>query len=265
MTDSTALTDRKLLFLLNGPSILMNSIDPDGLLSAARLTKLRFNTEDSVWTAVCEFPEKEMLILLGLLREDGIPMVSLIKMPLPGKHFDALTLRPSETLLKSLGPLNEVPARLRRILRSPGRETAKTGGLSLRDYTGLVSQAIFWGVEPVENEEALKGFSRYIIAFDYGREPIGKRQADTVRMKLVNILDEGEITVEADADVYGLGGKKVTLIKNLGMLRKATVYCTVNKDGRDIPSLKAAFDLYGAIPALYSKERRKTIKKKPNG
>lgn len=241
-------TDPKLLALLRGASLFSSLIDPQGLLSGGRLTKLCLNLESSFWSARYRFPTDEFVIA-GRFKESLVPTVDSVSLPGEKGEGKDVRLNPSETLMGALGRLNEIPVRLRRVLSPTARKRAFPGELTLEDYTSLVGNALFWGIELHNRKEPMKGFSKYAVSYE------GETDTDTQRVLLTMscALNEGEVSVETDANVYGLGNKKVILRKNLGMNRMAAVRCTVTRNGKKIPSLKAAFDLYSAIPVLYGK------------
>ena len=251
-------TDPKLAALLGGASLFTGLIDPQGLLAEGRLIKLCFNLENSFWSARYAFGTSEEFVITGIFRESLNPVLDAIKLPLPDGKYDNVQLKPAENLCEALGPLSGIPVRLRRSLSPAGLTAGKEGKIdrpSLESFANLVANALFWGVELHQKEEPMKGFSKYTISF----ESENNHDVRRILLTMTCPLDEGEISVDSDATVYGLGNKRVVLRKNLGMARMATVKCTINRNGQKIPSLKAAFDLYDAIPVLYEKERHKTI------
>ena len=254
MTNSIS-TDRKLLVLLGGQRTFLSRIDPEGLLSGGYLSQVAINMDSSLWSMKLRFPSGEKVILNGRFKESLNPVADVVKMPLSEGGLEDFRLKASETLCGGLGPLNEVPAWLRRIL-SPGvPKTAHRGELSIENYLDVINNALVWGIELQNEDNPLEDFSRYNISFTGG----DGTNAEKIQFRISNSLLDGEIFLESDATLFGLGSKKVILRKNLGMMRMASINCTTNKKGRQIPSLKAAFDLYDAIPILYEKERKENI------
>lgn len=239
----------KLSTLLSGEDIISSLIDPEGIITGARLARASINRENSSWSARYVFPAGETLILVGVFHESIIPIIQNVKFQVPGEKYIDVPSVASETLRGALSRLDEVPVRLRQIMSPRGSKKAGNEKFSLKSYLTLIDEAVMWGVET--RAEGLEGFVHYTVTF---REEVGKRK---VEFRLSADMPEGEIALQCDATEAGLGNKKAVIRKNLGMKRSVTAECSTRKDRKNIPSLKAAFDLYGRIPVLYSKERRK--------
>lgn len=250
-------TDPRLLLLLGAGSVFRGLLDPEGLLREGLLRNLAYDTAKEQWGAKLVFPSGEELYCEGRFVREG------------GVFIDALTLRETKveaykvpftsarTLLAGLGTLDKVPSRLRRLLAPIGPERAINAEFEnrIKTYRAILDDALLWDTEPKNAKAPLELFEMRRATFDYNESnnPVGTAFA------AVCALPEGQITLSSEADVYGLSTKKVVLEKNLGMSRHARVECWARKDGHRYPSIKAAFDLYDAIPVLYEKQRKKKI------
>ncbi len=248
-------TDMRLLAIIDGGRRFAALVDPDGLLGGGRLRHLAVDGRSGTWACQLTFPNGEALLLRGT-SGGGTYTIGEIRIPLGNGRYDNVPCEAAETLAEALGPLDGIPARLKGVLSPTALKRASTETLEPGAYLRLLDDALLWNVEVGKRDPALEGFNLYKI--DYRTNERGTPCGCAFRV--VNQLPEGRITITADADVYGLGEKKVILEKNLGMLRSARVECLArNGNGNQVPSLKAAFDLYDAIPILYQKQRREKI------
>lgn len=248
-------TDAKLLLLLNGEKIFTGNIDPENILSNAKLLKLNINVHSALWSALYAFNTGEQLILGGKFQQCFVPIIDKMIVPQTNKEKTDIKINPSKTLLQGLGQLDELPVHLRRNLSAPAKTDATNTHITMEEYLDKVNDALLWGIELFQKKEPLKDFSKYSISFERNKDG----EITKAVYRLTDYLDEGQIILQTDATVYGLGGKNVTLKKNLGMKHTAEINCTAMIKDREIPSLKTAFDLYEAIPIIYQDERKKRI------
>ena len=258
MTESFPNTDRRLTAILGAGEGLLRRIDPEGLLGTGRLFRFAVNAENRSWKTMVVFPSGDILSVRGVSNAESVSVAS-VKTALPGGAWEAGATKPSEALCGALGDLSGTSVRLKRVLSPAGLETASGGRppVSWETFVELTRNALFWDVEGADKKGIGERFpeNEYKFNFELGG-PVS-----SVELQTRCLLDEGEIIVRCDMNVFGLGNHKVILDKNLGMNRRALVDCRASRQGHPVPSLKVAFDLYDAIPVMYEKERRKKIKK----
>lgn len=247
-------TDAKLLALLDGGRRFAAIIDPDGIAAGCALARLSVNAASGKWSAKFRHQGGACFHVCGALLPDSSPVIELIRQKDENGQFADIAGKPSKTLKFALGALNRLPVRLSALLRPTGAAGGKEtkSGDFLAKYLELVRRALVWGVEPARGHEPGTEFDLYRVEFFDA--PPGSAAA-RAELSMTCQLDEGDIVISADADVFGLGAKKVTLRKNLGLLRSAVVDCRASHKGHGLPSLKVAFDLYELIPVLYEEER----------
>lgn len=254
MKENIQNTDRKLLAIISGGETFMEIIDDDALMSKGQISAMSFDSKTHGWNIYVHFPNGDFAVIGGVIQE-LCPTIKYVKMPLPDGKWENIPVKGGKSLVSALTPLNGIPARLKRCLSNTGREGARNGKPErfLERYGILINDALFWDVEGGDESKYRGAFSAWTVRYlpaEFG--PVSSAKFQT-SLK----TDEGKITVTADADVYGIGDKKVILEKNLGMNRTAVIDCTIRKEGRMIPSLRVAFDLDKAIPVMYWKERKK--------
>lgn len=251
-------TDNRLLVIIDGGRIFRELIDPEGVTAEARLNRAVFDTRNKRWKMRFVFETGETAWVQGTWDDEEILWVEKIYFPAKNGENEEYPVKRSKTILESLGDLRKVPVRLRRILSSTGLEMAANGQNAVgfpKYYMKIIDDALLWNIEIRKEKDPMKNFCIHKISFIFNE----RGQSARAEFQAINDMPEGRIILSADADVYGLGNKRVLLEKNLGMLRSASVECNIKKEGRLIPSLKAAYDLYEAIPVMYGKERRKKI------
>lgn len=255
-------TDIKLLTIMQGGLRMAMTVDPEGLLSNMRPTRLAYDRENETWSLTFSdepngkgqnhvtlngWKIKSKYVLHGIAYKDGT-----------GKNA-VFSTKAKESLNEAVSPVSALPVHLKRSLASTGlisREN-ETERFVFEEYFTMLEDALLFGVERHKEKDTLERFSRYIVKYQYNDKGIPVM----AEFQTTYVLEEGEISLTANADILGLGGKKALMKKNLGMLRSASVSCTSKKDGRTIPSLLAAFDLYDKIPKLYEDERIERLDK----
>lgn len=251
---TTVKTDTRLLALIDGGNILRSLIDPDGISLGGKVEAVVADTANQRWKMRLSFTGGKTLWIQGVRDGENL-WIEKLRMPQEEKGTENIPCERAKTLLESLGNLDGVPARLRRVLVSPGRENGSTdekAGTFLAGYVALIDEALTWDVEPRDEKRPMSRFNVRRINYNESK----------AEFSAICDLQEGRIILSADANVYGLGNKKVVLEKNLGMLRNAVVECCEKREGRSRPSVRAAFDLYDTIPVLYGMER---VQKKDTG
>lgn len=225
-------------------------IDPRGLTAAATGRRLTLSpgTDGGVsWTLTLVFSGNDGLRISGITGSEG-PLIETVRMPQKG-GWKEIPVKPSPGLSEALSPLDRVPIRLKRILAPKGPETAgetKVAAVSPERYLETAMDALLWEVEGGQKAKAM--FKRLTVKTETG---------GVTCMTATACLRHGEILIECDADEFGLSRKRVTLRKSLGMSRETRAECVHLTDGKAVPSLSVALDLYEAIPRIYSGERNK--------
>lgn len=258
MQEGKVHTDVRLVAILSGGDALLGLIDPEAILGDGRVMRYSLDRRAGRWGAVVAFPRGDGLSLRGGQAPGKGDILSVRVSAAPPSWRDVPTA-PGKTLLTALADLSGTPVHLKRNLAPAGARKAPEGlpqppGPEL--YAELLSDALFWGVEGADGAGTLERFDKLAVHFEYG----GGRTATKARIAATRYVTEGKVTVSADADVYGIGNRKVTLEKNLGLGHLAAVDCIAERKGTPHPSLRVAFDLADRIPVLYEKERRKKEK-----
>ena len=268
-------TDKRLVSLLNAGETLLLLVDPDGLLSGGRVSRLVHSSPSRdgarQWVLEVLFPHHEgvRMSLSGVFMGASVRLVSLKLLApdsdmLPGQWKD-FVIKPGKSLSEALGQISGIPACLKKYLsNSPG--SAASGENLVRRMLSFFSyeeDALFWDVEGgLVRDGRRQAFTEYRLVFKRSREDTLSK----VYISAVASLEEGCVVLKGDADIFGLGGKEVVLHRNLGMGREIRAVCSVRRDGNVIPSLKAAFDLDDVVPVFYCKNRKKKISTgKPRG
>lgn len=252
MSNNTLKTDPRLLAIIDGGRRFSEIIDPEGILTQGQIIRLSIDTKSSKWKTKYVFPNGDTLHAVGSFDKEYNPTVVILKMPSQGNSYENISIKPSKTVFESLGNLAGVPARLRRCLVS----TAPDGGKDDKSksfvpiYLDILNSALSWEVVMKPGENTLVGFHLYKIDFQQNE----RGQITQADFSVTNSLENGEITISAEADIYGLSKKKVTLKKNLGMNRTAVVECNDKTKKRVRASLMVAYDLYNLIPVIYEAE-----------
>ena len=250
-------TDAKLLLLLSGGELLKNLIDPYGLFSKGLAISVVMDYERHTWKLKTDFPEHPgaSTLLAGHYAKGSGYIIETVLVKSPGKEYESVPFEPGKGLIEGLGNLSRVPVHLRRLLAPIGGIKAEETEIKnrLSAYWKLLDGALIWDTEPKNPKEPLENFTIRRLDYEYDEDA----NPSWTKINAICSLEEGQITLSAEAGIYGLSAKKVTLEKNLGMLRSAHIDCWAKKENHRRPSIKAAFDLYWAIPVLYEKQRRK--------
>lgn len=251
---SSQLIDARLEFLLLGGKALLYAIDPDRITRKATVQKMVLSrgpgADAASWSVTLSFPQRnDGLLVSGVVTADG-PEIRGVRLP---TDEERLQPKASKTLSGALCPLDRLPVRAKRLLAPAAPETPAVPAIrafSPDKYFKVATDALFWEIEGGDKEEARRKFDRLVVKFE---------DEAKVRLSARYRLEEGEIRVECDADAFGLSHKRVTVRKQLGMRYETRAECVLTAEPKDIPSLNVAFDLYDAIPTLYTKERRKNV------
>lgn len=260
--DNTSfINDRLLLFLLASGALLQKSIDPEGIAAEGQVSQLNLDSAAGTWALLSTFPDGVMVRLGGTYKPDGGALVGDVALPAEQDEWERVPVKAEKTLSRALGSLSGIPARLKHCLSSKSNKKTirQKKVLSFADLEKLLRSAAFCDVEGAETPKDREPFTKWTVKYLHNENDDEYGNPREVKFAVYFKTDEGRIVVHAFADMYGLGGKKVTLERNLGMNRAAYTDCVVWKNGRKMPSLKAALDLDGSIPMLYVKERRKKI------
>lgn len=255
-------TDKRITFLLKGGELFLAAIDPQGIAARAKTAKLSFTKgeEGSVttWWTRLTFPDSDTLIVTGTAGPDGI-LINGLKMP-AGDGFQEIPAEASKTLAEAFGPLDGIPARLKRNLSPTAKETAaesKSGPFAPDTYFDVALDALCWGAEGGNDEKTRSRFRKVKASFI--RDTTG--EIESVDLEAVCLLGRGAVKVDGNLNVFGLSNKRALAVKELGNGRKAEAVCTVKKDDKTFPSITAAFALYNAIPSDRSLQRKMQKKK----
>ena len=252
-------TNRKIMSILGVGEDMRRLVDPEGLLSSGQVSEFTHSKPHEgrcTWRMVFVFPHGDSVSVGGTMEADSLLIVSVSMPEVGGKNLRLKVAGSSRTFLSAIGDLSVLPPRFKRCLSPIGKPAGETDRLfgQLRSFFILEDDAVFWDVEGGEKSSPYrKLFKEYCSRFVY---------SDSGNLQKVDIcafsrLVEGKLLVRADLDVYGLGNKRVTLVRNLGMGRQFSGDCVIVKDGIVKPSIVAAIDLDSCIPVMYSKERHK--------
>lgn len=260
MNEMNSPTDPRLLYILNAGRRLVRSLDPDGLASSLSPERLVIipSRQDGAgkWELKVCFPfcKGAKAVIAGTYSLDSNTVRS-VRLPLGNGSWEDMAVKAGKTLWEALGPIGGIPPRLVRLLASSGPEKAAAAALAAGgaefDFarcSRILRDALFWDVDGGKDTKLTARFKTLDIR--YGQEGRQAAEIDTVCR-----LERGEVSLSSRCDLYGLSSRRATLEIRLGSGRTATVTCRQKKDGKDIPSIRAAFDLYAAIPEMYSSER----------
>ena len=208
------------------------------------------------WSALLEKNRAGSITIDGRIHEGWELSVESLLAGEAGKQPEQFILEPAKTLVLALGNLSAAPAPAIRFMAAPRPANSQGSGVEgkpfLGEYIKLALNALTWNVE-TPGGFLPERFTQVTVKFEYNAQDAPARAV----LRAMDILPEGIVCTDADATVFGLGARKVLLKKNLGMMRSASIECRATRDGKNIPSLKVAYDLYGTIPVLYEKERKK--------
>ena len=243
--------DPRLNFLLDGGKALLCTVDPERIARKARVKKVvlvKTGQEEFSWTLSLLFEGNDCLLANGRIDNDTVE-VKDVRM-LAGREWQQLPVKASKTLCEALAPLDRLPVRAKRLLSptAPEADSLKTSKpFSAKGYYDIAVDALFWETEGGEKNETRDRFERLRVDFDKD----GKAS-----MSATCRLQEGEVSVKCDIEQFGLSRKKVLVRKGLGMKREMRAECFHATEKKDIPSVMVAFDLYAAVPTIYTKERK---------
>ena len=253
-------TDPRLLALMNGGTSFLREIDPDRILDRCMALRLVADLKENTWRLNVRLPNGDTVEFSGKMSEGNLILSSAVMPQIQGRG-EAIALKPQKTLLEALGDISGIPARLRRCLapRRPGNGLYPAG--NHKKVFALAQDALYFDVEGAENEKQREGFRFLVMRFYLDSTGQG---IEKTKFEISMTGKDSVINIEADANVYGIGGKRVQLNKKLGLGHRAVIDCITEKNGRKIPSLKVAKDLDDMIPVLYGKERKQKSKIKAN-
>lgn len=255
-SDRTIQTNSNLLSLLGIGEHFRRLADPEGILSAGRVTEFqhsRMERGSCTWRLMLSFPHGECLCVAGSMTRQALTTESYY-FPDKKAKGSPVPLVPGQTVVRALGDLSSLPSRLKWCLSS-FHDTEPAAPADIRE-TGrlfaLEQDALFWNVEGGKKEDGLRHrFTSFNIRFHYQDEDIPVKAVFTA----VAPLREGKVLLTMEVDVYGLGAKKAALYRNVGMGRFFEADCVVRKDGAFRSSLTAAFDIDARLPIFYTEER----------
>jgi len=243
-------TDQRLLALMGSGKRFFAAIDPKNLLPGLEPTQLLLDFSRKAWSLTLVSDNGEELQISGTI-EEKVFFINRFSFPntRTGRDFESL---PAKTVTEALGDLSRVPARLKRFLSKQGPQK----GRNEANYDGNIpfmktaKEALFFNVEDTGPVSSKPLFKKWCIRYVLSEEGDVTSIIIEARYK----TQTSTITVSTEADIYGLGNKKVTLLKSLGEERTAVVNCLAKKDMRTIPSILVAMDLDKIIPPMYFPE-----------
>ena len=249
-------TDARITYLLHGGETLLATIDPEGIAPQAKINRLcLYKSEEDVarWYATLAFPDGSHLKLSGTCGPEGLSVESA---RIPTKDGEQeIPTKAAKTLTDAFVSLDGLPARLKKNLSPTVTETdkdAKSEPFSAQKYYAMVVDALCWGTEGGKDEKTRARFKKLKAAFQRNREG----SPESVCLEISCSLEKGAVCVSANMNVFGMSGKKATAQKDLGEDRSVSADCTVRKDEKEYPSIKAAFALYNTIPTVFQTERK---------
>lgn len=268
-------TDKRLVSLLNAGETFLRFVDPDGLLSGAKVSRLVHSSASldgaRKWLLELAFRDHDgvRMTLSGIFKGTSVRLAGLsLLAPRPdqtGSQWKEFVVKPGKSLSEALGQVNGIPSLLKKYLSNAPDSQPSAENLPKKILSFFVNEedALFWDVEGgLVKDGHRQAFTEYRLSFQRSRDDTLSK----VFISAVASLEEGSVVLKGDADIFGLGGKEVILYRNLGMGREIRALCTVRREGKVIPSLKAAFDLDDVVPVFYCKNRKKKISiGKPQG
>lgn len=264
MGNGTLDTDGRIGVITGAGESLKRALDPEGMLRGCLPLHLSADAGSGLWKLLLAGQNGTVLSLAGRSDADGTTIED-IRCKAPGEDWQKTAATASKTLRGAFQSLAGIPANLKRILRPPGETEAKNGNppASLPELMKLTRDALLWGCEKPDRKDFEEDFKRFDYKFPTGKDGAPARTEFMAR----HIIGESCITVSADADVYGLGNKRVSVKTNLGMEHTARIDCTFTTKKGTVPSIRAAYDLARRIPVIYGTERslRKNLPPNPEG
>lgn len=254
------MTDPKLISLLSLGDDFLSLVDPEGILSGGTVIEFGHSAYGSGamdWHMGIVFRHGDVLCMEGVFGGRSPLRVDSVFFPSKGGSNVFVPLKdsgPRSTFAGSLGSLSGLQLRLKRCLSS-----ARGGGIVPPEFVSqfcrslmLEEDALFWNVEGGGRKDDFRHrFRRFSARFSPSDSGVAAKAVFTA----VAPLPEGRVTVGMDVDVYGLGSKKCTLSRNIGLGHSFEADCRVERKGVAYPSVKVAFDLDLRIPVFYWQER----------
>lgn len=245
-------SDPKLAFLLSSGDLFLGEVDPGKMTRNAKVQKISFTakpeTKELEWSLAILFKNNDGLLVKGVTDGTGITVNGIL---VPGKdEWKQVSDTKGNNITECIGKPELLPSRVKKNLMPPtwaeGNVTKPTGNIMER-ILNLSTDAVFWSTDDTDGHYRVR-FRNVKIHYDIDTN--GMTEKATV--SAVCRMKKGKITVSCSADIFGLYDKKVVLEKDLGEGKKVKATCTAETNGKTIPSVRTAFDLYNAIPDMYT-------------
>lgn len=255
MTCDSIHTDPRLKYLLDSGENLLLLLDPEGVSGSCRVDRYTVSFEQSdeegKWSCRNVYQGGDAITLEGTYKGNSW-LIERVYMTLSRNRKEPVRVKPAKTLSDAFGPLSELPVHLVRLLASKGRETAQNGRkipFSFPKIIRLTKDALFWDVEGGEDGQLTGRFRKVSVSFET------ENSRSCAELSASCVLDKGNVRMSACADIFGISGKKATFYKELGLGHCVKGGCQ-SKEKENRASVKAAFDVYDALPILYVKQQR---------
>lgn len=242
--------DRLMRFISSG-SGFMAAVDPEGVLKKGVLRTLSFDLAagGSGWRASVAFGRDGMLALTGRETAGSLTLLSAV---FRDGTETVIPMREGRSFFGSVLSLSSLPMGLKAVLSTPS-PSAGDGKTGVYGLARSARALLFHGLDPSGADLSL--FTGVKFSYSGGQdEEVSISSRYSVPMK-------GSVLVSAELDCFGMSSRKVYVFKDYGMGYAGKIECLRTWNHETMPSLKLAFDLLDASSMLYTKQRRKKLKK----
>lgn len=246
-------TDKRLLSILDGGNHFLSVKDPEGLFADASPTMLAIDYNVKKWKLRLVFNYGEGIQLVGTIKDEDFLITEILVDGLRPQEKCPLT--PAKTVAEALGDLSRVSGHIKKFLSRNALKQAAPSNMNADCVPFLKNahDAVFYKTEDTSSESSKNLFRKWRFNYVFS----DSSNVTKVEISVSYSTNTGIITAFTDADIYGIGNKKITLTKLLGEDRISVTECFTKEKNKKIPSLKVAFDLDRIIPVLYSPEKKK--------
>ena len=236
-------------------STLVRNIDPDGLISRARLVKIKHvlvkDKRTFMWKAYFGCPDDTILIVSGQHHQKLGMVISNLSVR-KGESVAEVPISPSETLRKALSLPDGTFSCPGCLSALKGQESPFQDGIQRRYDPGVIQSVrnvLFTDMDAIDVPESVRDrFNEISLIF----------HADKTDVVGICKSRSGRIIAKTAAYQDGYGSKSVCLEKKINGRYEMTAYCFMEDfSGRKIPSLGMALrmdDLLSGTDFIQKKE-----------